>query len=60
MRVRGETGALIVGLRKRDGTFDATPTADAVFEPGDVLIAAGTPDELRLLEELFGSQEAVA
>jgi voltage-gated potassium channel len=60
VRVRGETGALIVGLRKRDGTFDATPTADAVFEPGDVLIAAGTPEELRLLEELFGSQEAVA
>ena len=60
VRVRGETGALIVGLRKRDGTFDATPTADAVFEPGDVLIAAGTPDELRLLEVLFGSQEAVA
>jgi len=60
VRVRAETGALVVGLRKSDGTFDATPTADAVFEPGDVLIAAGTPDELRLLEELFGSQEAVA
>jgi voltage-gated potassium channel len=60
VRVRGETGALIVGLRKRDGTFDATPTADAVFEPGDVLIAAGTPDELRQLEELFGRREAVA
>ncbi len=60
VRVRAETGALVVGLRKADGTFDATPTADAVFDPGDVLIAAGTPDELRLLEELFGSQEAVA
>ncbi len=60
VRVRAETGALVVGLRKADGTFDATPTADAVFNPGDVLIAAGTPDELRLLEELFASTEAVA
>jgi voltage-gated potassium channel len=60
VRVRAETGALVVGLRKSDGTFDATPTADAVFDPGDVLIAAGTPEELRLLEELFGSQEALA
>jgi voltage-gated potassium channel len=60
VRVRAETGALVVGLRKADGTFDATPTADAVFDPGDVLIAAGTPEELRQLEELFASTEAVA
>lgn len=60
VRVRAETGALVVGLRKADGTFDATPTADAVFDAGDVLIAAGTPDELRRLEELFASTEAVA
>jgi voltage-gated potassium channel len=58
--VRHETGAMIVALRKGDGRFDATPTADAVLEAGDVVIAAGTPDELRLLEELFGPREAVA
>jgi voltage-gated potassium channel len=58
--VRHETGAMIVALRKSDGTFDATPTGDAVLEAGDVLIAAGTPEELRRLEELFGPREAVA
>ena len=58
--VRHQTGAMIVALRKGDGRFDATPTADAVLEAGDVVIAAGTPDELRLLEELFGPREAVA
>ena len=46
-------GALIVALRKRDGTFDTTPDPDAVLEVGDVLIGVGTTDELRALEELF-------
>jgi voltage-gated potassium channel len=52
-RVRHETGALIVALRKTDGTFDTTPDPDAVLEVGDVLIAVGTEQELRALEELF-------
>jgi voltage-gated potassium channel len=60
LRIRGETGAMIVALRKGDGTFNATPTPDAVLEPGDVMIAAGTPDELARLEQLFASREALA
>ena len=58
--IRKETGALVVALRKRDGTFDTTPTPDALLEAGDVLIAAGTDEELRLLENLFAPREAVA
>jgi voltage-gated potassium channel len=58
--IRRETGALIVALRKRDGTFDTTPTPDAVLERGDVMIAAGTPDELRLLEDIFAPRNSVA
>jgi voltage-gated potassium channel len=60
LRVREVTGAMIVALRKRDGTFDTTPTPDALLGVGDVMIAAGTPDELRRLEELFTPREAVA
>jgi voltage-gated potassium channel len=60
LRVREVTGSMIVALRKSDGTFDTTPTPDAVLEVGDVMIAAGTPDELRRLEELFAPREAVA
>jgi voltage-gated potassium channel len=60
LRVREATGAMIVALRKRDGSFDTTPTPDAVLDVGDVIIAAGTPDELRRLEELFAPREAVA
>jgi voltage-gated potassium channel len=58
--IRKETGALVVALRKRDGTFDTTPTPQAQLEAGDVLIAAGTNEELRLLEDLFAPREAVA
>jgi voltage-gated potassium channel len=60
LRVREATGAMIVALRKRDGSFDTTPTPDAVLGVGDVIIAAGTPEELRRLEELFAPREAVA
>jgi voltage-gated potassium channel len=60
LRVREVTGAMIVALRKRDGTFDTTPDPDATLDVGDVIIAAGTPDELRRLEELFAPREAVA
>lgn len=60
LRIRHHTGAVIVALRKQDGTFDTTPDPDAVLEDGDVMIAAGSSDELRKLEELFAPREAVA
>jgi voltage-gated potassium channel len=59
IRVRHLTGAIIVALRKRDGTFDTTPEPDAVIEPGDVIVGVGTTEELRALEDLFALREAV-
>ena len=53
LRVRHTTGAIIVALRKRDGTFDTTPEPDAVVEAGDVIVGVGTSDELARLEDLF-------
>jgi voltage-gated potassium channel len=58
--IRRETGALVVALRKRDGSFDTTPNPEAVLDVGDVLIAAGTEVELRLLEQIFAPRETVA
>ena len=60
VRVRERTGAMIVALRKADGAFDTTPEPDAALEVGDLMIAAGTPDELERLEELFAPSEALA
>ena len=59
LRIRHETGALVVALRKPDGSFDTTPDPDTAIEVGDVLIAVGSPDEIHLLEEMFAPGEAV-
>ena len=53
IRVRHETGAIIVALRKRDGSFDTTPEPDVRIDPGDVIVGVGTTDELQRLEDLF-------
>ena len=60
LRIRHETGALVVALRKPDGSFDTTPEPDTPIEVGDVLIGVGTPDEIRALEDLFAPRETVA
>jgi voltage-gated potassium channel len=56
LRIRGTTGAVVVAVRKRDGHFETTPNPDMTLEPGDVLIAAGTDEELRALDELFAAE----
>jgi voltage-gated potassium channel len=60
LRVRDSTGAMVVAIRKKDGTFDATPSPDAQFDAGDVVIGVGTADELRKLEALFAPREAAS
>jgi voltage-gated potassium channel len=60
LRIRHETGAIVVALRKPDGSFDATPEPDTPLEVGDVLIGVGQPDEIRRLEDLFEPRDAVA
>ena len=52
-RVRADTGAIIVALRHRDGSFDTTPEPDALIEPGAVIVGVGTTEELQRLEDLF-------
>jgi voltage-gated potassium channel len=60
LRLRRETGALVVGVRRRDGTFDPTPSPDITLEPGDIVIAVGTTDELHALEGHFTPRETIA
>jgi voltage-gated potassium channel len=59
LRIRHETGALVIALRRHDGTFDTTPEPDTRLAVGDVLIGVGSPDELARLEDLFGSRDGV-
>jgi voltage-gated potassium channel len=60
LNIRSRTGALVIALRKRDGSFDTTPNPDAVIDDGDVIICVGTSAELSLLEEMFAPSQAVA
>jgi voltage-gated potassium channel len=60
LHIGRDTGALVVAMRKQDGSFDTTPGADAMIELGDVLIAVGTASELMALEEMFKPRETVA
>ena len=46
LRIRHETGAIVIALRKSDGSFDTTPEPDTPIEVGDVLIGVGSPDEI--------------
>jgi voltage-gated potassium channel len=56
LAVRRTTGAVVIALRKPDGSFDITPSPDEPIEVGDVVIAIGTEPELRSLEDLFSTR----
>ena len=60
LRLGRATGALVIAIRKEDGSFDTTPSPDVALEPGDVMIAVGTDAELQALEEIFKPRETVA
>ena len=58
LRIQELTGAIVIALRKADGTFDVTPGPEAIFEEGDVLIGVGSSEEIERLENLFAPHEA--
>jgi voltage-gated potassium channel len=49
--VRG--GAVVVGIRRPDGSLEPQPPAEAQLHVGDHLVALGTPRTLDRLESLF-------
>ena len=57
LRIRTVTGAIVIAVRRRDGSLNTTPEPDAVLEEGDIIVAAGSSDELERLEELFAPRE---
>jgi voltage-gated potassium channel len=52
------TGASIVAVRKRSGQLEMRPTKDTLLEESDVIVGVGSPDEIRMLEELFEPQDS--
>lgn len=51
-QLRTRTGTSVVALVRSDETLPA-PSPDVVLEPGDVVVAVGTPDGLRQLRALL-------
>jgi voltage-gated potassium channel len=58
LRVHDVTGAMIVAIRRQDGTFDVTPGPEARLEEHQVVIGVGSTDEIVRLEALFAPREA--
>jgi voltage-gated potassium channel len=50
--VRDRTGALVLALRDKDGTFTTNPAPETEIRAGQVMIAIGTPGDLQKLEHL--------
>ena len=58
LRVQDVTGAMIVAVRRLDGTFEVTPGAEEQLHEGEVVIGVGTSEEMSRLEALFAPREA--
>lgn len=53
-RLRSQTGALVLAIRRSDGTLIGGPTADTQLMAGDLLICMGTAEQLRRLNQILG------
>lgn len=52
-RLRSSSGALVLAIRRADGTLLGGPNANTVLLDGDVLICMGTSDQLRQLNKML-------
>ncbi|NDJ22134.1 potassium channel protein [Nostoc sp. B(2019)] len=53
-RLRSQTGALVLAIRRVDGNLIGGPTGETVLMPGDRLICMGTAEQLRSLNQILG------
>jgi voltage-gated potassium channel len=53
LKLRTRTGALVVAIRRGDGTLIGGPTADTELMAGDLLICMGTSEQLQQLNQIL-------
>ncbi|MBD2143669.1 potassium channel protein [Sphaerospermopsis sp. FACHB-1194] len=53
-KLRSQTGALVLAIRRSDGNLIGGPTGDTVLMSGDTLICMGTAEQLRSLNQILG------
>ncbi len=56
LALRDQTGAQVLALRDPNGVFVADPPPETVVDPGHVIIAIGTPNQLGELRRLVAAQ----
>ncbi len=52
-RLRSQSGALVLAIRRADGNLIGGPTGDTQLLPGDLLICMGTAEQLRILNRIL-------
>jgi voltage-gated potassium channel len=53
-KLRSQSGALVLAIRRFDGNLIAGPTGDTLILEKDALICMGTPEQLRELNQILG------
>ncbi|MBE9050208.1 potassium channel protein [Nostocales cyanobacterium LEGE 11386] len=53
-KLRSQTGALVLAIRRADGNLIGGPTGETLLLPGDTLICMGTSEQLRNLNQILG------
>jgi len=52
-QIRDRTGALVLAIRKFDGSFNLQPQAASKIERGDIFVIIGTQEQIALLEKML-------
>jgi voltage-gated potassium channel len=52
-RLRSQSGALVLAVRRADGTLIGGPTGETILFAGDLLICMGTAEQLRQLTQIL-------
>jgi voltage-gated potassium channel len=50
--IRNTSGALVLAIRKADGSFDLQPKATSTIDRNDVLVVIGTQEQFESLERM--------
>ena len=53
-RLRSQSGALVLAIRRVDGSLIGGPTAETILMAGDLLICMGTAEQLRQINQILG------
>ncbi|GBF82106.1 potassium channel family protein [Aphanothece sacrum] len=53
-KLRLQSGALVLAIRRSEGSLIGGPTGETQLMAGDLLICMGTPEQLRLLNQILG------